>query len=484
MLNKVSKHWFSFFIAFIIIYRLFICFSFKHELINGESNNIWNAINVSQGKDLYTNPEDLPLEVFQYTPLSQLPIIFFARLIPSNQMYYVYTIWVLGRIMQLIYNLATIFLIYKVLTRCFKVSKIVSQASILFFFGGLTHLAFAVRPDSLQTLLVVSVYSFFCFGYFFNNNKRIIISSLLVGLAILAKQDGFLIVGPIALFLLFSKLWKQFFVYSLLSIISILLALVIANYFFGDYFLYSITKGIQNEPSFNQVLATFKKLFSLYSIQLGIVFSVIFYYLFSKKKMEDSVQLLFITVVCYFFFGLLTSSKLGSWINYYSLFFVFSFMLVGVFIDNYSTIRWINPLVYQLTISILVIVFLFRQIYHYTSPYLRFEENKMYYISKYEEVEKIKNKIHIEPETNILFMNQLQRNFLAANTIMVNIEYYCISNFDYTEFKDKNPKNVQYLIKNIGEPKVVESLCKFFKIDTLNYTEIYSDKSIQIYKSN
>ena len=85
----------------LLIYRLVISFSYKSELTNGESNNIWKAINVANGNTIYNNPEQLPLDVFQYTPISEYPIILFAKVLNPNSINYVHWITVLGRLYQL-----------------------------------------------------------------------------------------------------------------------------------------------------------------------------------------------------------------------------------------------------------------------------------------------------------------------------------------------------------------------------------------------
>lgn len=70
--------------AILLVYRLLICFSYTPELSFGEANNIWNALNVANGKSMYFNPVDTPFEIFQYTPLSQLPTILSAYLFDSK----------------------------------------------------------------------------------------------------------------------------------------------------------------------------------------------------------------------------------------------------------------------------------------------------------------------------------------------------------------------------------------------------------------
>ena len=80
----------------LIVYRLLICFNYTTELCVGETNNIWSAMNVAHGKQMYTHPEVSPFEIFQYTPVSQFPIILGSKLFNSNSINYSYSVLVFG----------------------------------------------------------------------------------------------------------------------------------------------------------------------------------------------------------------------------------------------------------------------------------------------------------------------------------------------------------------------------------------------------
>ena len=482
MKSFFTKNWFLFSLSILLIYRILIALSFKPELINGETNNIWSAINFVHGKSLYSNPEELPLEIFQYTPLSQFPVIFFAKVLPKNNPYYVYLIWVFGRFLQILYNLSVAFLISYTLKTCFDISKKYRQLFIILFLGGLTHASFSIRPDSLQMLLVVLVFTFFSIGYFRHNRYFLVLSALIVGVAVLAKQDGFLIMFPLTAFLLFKFEWKKMILFSLLSIGSIIFFISLFSLFFGEYFFISITKGISNQPLLSQVIVTFYKLINLYFIHF--IFIVICFYLCFKNKwyLNDQIQFFLVIMICYFIFGVLTSSKIGSWVNYYSLFFLFSFIFTVKIINLHFDSKQSTTLYLQLLVSITVSLFVYRQTFHYLMPYLKYNENKKYYLEKYDEFQLIKNIINPKKSDNVLVMNYLQRNFFAVNTLMVNIEYYWISKFDYSKIKNQKIKNIKFIVKNKNEQPVVQSLCKFFKVDTNTYVQIFENKNLEILK--
>lgn len=474
------KNWFAISLSIILIYRILIAFSFKPELINGETNNIWSAINFVSGKSLYTNPEELPLEIFQYTPLSQLPIIFFAKKLPEKSPYYVYSIWVLGRLLQIVYNLIVVFILYKILNTCFNLSKNYIQLFIILFFGSLTHASFSVRPDSLQMLLVTSVFCLFVVGYFKNKIKYLNLSALLIGLAVLAKQDGFFILFPLIGFLFIKFEWKKLIQFGIISISSIIMFISIFSLLFGEYFLVSVTKGISNQPLFSQVIVTFNKLVNLYFIQLVGFIIALFFCIKQRLYLDERIQLLLITISCYFLFGIITSSKIGSWVNYYTLFLMFAFLFTFMILDLIDLELKSYLFYFQFIVSITLVVFLYRQIFHYLSPFLKNKENKTYYLERYEEYQLVKKKFKIDKKDNVMSMNYLQRNFFGANSIMVNIEYYAISKFNYSKFIKQKNKSIKYIIKNKKELPIVQNLCRFFNVDTTKYETSFENENIEV----
>jgi hypothetical protein len=138
--------------AIYIIYRLLICFNYQPELCNGESNNVWKSLSVANGEGLYNDPEKLPLEVFQYTPLFEFPVIFIAKILDKSSPDYLANVTMLGRLFVLVLNLLLTFIISKICFQFLSIDKIKSYACGLTSLLLLTHPIYAIRPDS--TLLV------------------------------------------------------------------------------------------------------------------------------------------------------------------------------------------------------------------------------------------------------------------------------------------------------------------------------------------
>ena len=196
----------------LLIYRLVISFSYKSELTNGESNNIWKAINVANGNAIYNNPEQLPLDVFQYTPISEYPIILFTKVLNPNSINYVHWITVLGRLYQLTCNILLAYVIYKIAKNMLTLNKIDSSIVMLTSISLLTTTAFTIRPDATALLCLFT--TIYIYGkHIINgcNNKTILLIATSIILNFYCKQDGIFIAVPIGLHLILHKKWRVFF---------------------------------------------------------------------------------------------------------------------------------------------------------------------------------------------------------------------------------------------------------------------------------
>ena len=463
------------FFAILLIYRLCIAFSFKHELVNGESNNIWNAMNVAHGKPIYSNPEALPLEVFQYTPLSQIPIIGYAYLLDDTSPYYLYWITVLGRLTALAANCITAWLVFRLLKEVFQISSNLAFACGIMVLASFTHAAFAVRPDAL-TLLVSTWISIGFFRAIHSDKQRnLIFYSFLTGLAVLFKQDAFFLLVPVGLFLLSEKKWNQVIYISVSFLFGLFVFLGFGHFLFGPYFLYSISKGIQNPGTFSQSMIVFDKVFSLFGFHLCIALSIVLHSSF-KKRIIRVEKLLHFFIICFIILGFLSSFKLGSWINYYAPAILWSSALIVIYFVKLKDEKALFPL-----ILIVCSVFVYRQAYVYTLPFVRPFETKENYIKKQQIAFEIKRKLQLKPAVKVVIIDQLIRNFLFKNSVMVNMEFYGISKFKYDSVRAEEKLSVQYLIYEREESGVIEMLDDQFRFENQKFKLVNQFGTLGIY---
>ena len=161
---------FAFLAIILLTYRITISLNQTPELLNGETNNIWNALKVISGKPIYTNPEAIPYEIFQYTHISLFPVIFLAwfenNFLPSQD--FIFTLGA-GRILSIIYNLLTAFVIFKLFKSQLNVQTNFALFGSLTFLCLLPHHFFAIRPDSMALLFTVTGIYFFSKAYLLHN---------------------------------------------------------------------------------------------------------------------------------------------------------------------------------------------------------------------------------------------------------------------------------------------------------------------------
>jgi hypothetical protein len=469
IINLILISW----LLIVISYRLLICFSYKTELSNGESNNIWKIINVSNGQSFYNNPEKLPLEIFQYTPLSLVPLTGIAYFLDDNSPYFVHNISVIGRVLQLFFNLGMIYLIYKICGNFIQMDKQISFLISLISLTLLTHPAFAIRPDSM--LLFCVIFTIYVYLKYLNSNNKItpIAVGLLITVCFFIKQDGILISIPLGVFLMIERKWKKLLILTAYTLTIFILSILVSSLIFGDQFLSNIIIGLNNPTSFKQLISVFERALSFFSIHITIGIVLMLFYLIKKNNTNTNTNIKLIALLSFFYFftSITTSLKLGSWINYYTPYIIFSTILIIYYINdlliNYKNrFSKLKNIIIISLFGIISLVYNVKQIYIYTSPYLiNYNFHKKQYLKARNNCENFKTNFRIKKTDSILTINPLNRMFLASNTILVNIEYYHVSNFKYLDFRKKRNKGITYIFIKKNEIISVNQLSKIFNIN-------------------
>ena len=441
--NKHLHRWsFGILACIVLTYRITIALNQTPELLNGETNNIWNALKVISGNPIYTNPEAIPYEIFQYTPLSQFPIILFAWIEAHffHSKDFIFTLSA-GRFLSIFYNLLSAFAIFKLLTNHLKVNSQLAMFGALTFLCLLPHHFFAIRPDSMALLFIVSGIYFFTKAYFFEHNKYYIYSALILAAAFFVKQDAFLISGAFGLILLSTKNFKGLLTFSLTLILSLGVLLSIAPFLFGPYFYKSIFGGVALSLKADQFVAVLVRYATFYYLYL-LIFLLCLYYFFrvkgiSKKHIYFFAILLFLT----FFIAAFTSLKVGSHFNYY----VLPNLIVLLFICVCLNLPF-DSKKYRFTFITTALVaygisthFLFFQYFHYTSPFLKYTVAKKERVSFIDENREIFEEINSSNYNVCSYDNRAKIN-LADKIILPNSEFYGISKFSYSDFDNADSK--------------------------------------------
>lgn len=461
----------------LLIYRLLLSFSYKCELSNGETNNIWKAINVAKGAPLYNDPEHLPLDVFQYTPISEFPIIIFAKVLKQNSVNYVYWITVLGRLFQLVCNVFLGIILYKITTKLLSFSKTNAIIVVLTAISILTITAISIRPDATVILMIFTAIYFY--GRTIENNfqtKWIFIICCLFIINFFIKQDGIFISIPVGIHMLLHKKWKAFLITVSVSILLLSSVFLIIQLIGGNNFFINTILGLKNTTSIHQMISVFDRAFSFYGffICIGLVVSFIYCVQLNNK----TVNFFGIVSVFYFLLALAISTKIGSWINYYTPFVILSTIIIMYYFENKLVIKN-NFYLIRYSFVVFSFIFLFRQLYNYTYPFLDMSSsNKNIYTSKYEEYMYLKKTFNIQKNNHVITTDYLMRNFFATNSVIVNLEYYNQASYLYTNFKANNNKLIKCIIFKNTEKSTIIFLSNFFNINLndydLSYTKSFS----------
>ena len=465
----------------IIMYRLLICINYTPEISVGETNNIWNALNVANGRSMYCNPEDTPFEIFQYTPLSQFPIVVLAKMYNSQSPNYYYNVLVSGRILSLMLNILTFYLIFLLLFKRLKIDKTISLAAAVAGFGLLTHLAFAVRPDALSLCLTILSVYIFSIAYFEGNVRYLVFSGLLFALSFFAKQDSFLILSALGLCLLIQKQWKSIMIVAFSFLSSFGVFLMIFYFIFGKYFFLSIIGGLAQGYSLHQAFDVFERFLHFYSVwfYLGLFCSYIVIKRAPLNKMGVFVLSLSSMSFC---IALSTSFKFGSWINYYTQYIIYTVILIYYVVDLVKTNKQVivNGVTYFTIIT--VSFFVFFQVMHYTSPFLKYSESKSKHEVLMSQFSNFKKKIEATNQLVFTFDKQLKL-FFYKNTLFPNTEYYHHSLFStvgYNNLQSKKKLSFVLLNNELGSEQLMT--LNYYKIDFTRFEKSNDKLNYSIYE--
>jgi hypothetical protein len=480
---KKNKLNFLFFLLFflVITYRLILCFSYKLELSKGEANNIWNALSVASGKMMYSNPENSPFEILQYTPYSQLPIILFTKLFNKEYTNYYYII-VFGRVLSLIYNLLTFVFLYKLMNSTLKIHFLIAKWASFLGFCTLTHLSFSIRPDAMGLLFTILSLYFYSKSYFNTNNKWLVLSSVLFSICFYIKQDAFLIILILGLILLIMKELKSFLIFTISFCLVFIILSVINRIIFGEFFFYSILGGVNNGISIRRAIDVFERYITFY----GFLFFIGLFCCFYVTKINQGLKYRLYLVSLFAFsilLAFLSSLKNGSWINYYTLVNICSIVVISFLVNYVHIYGRKKEIIFSLKsiTTIFILYFLYQQIYHYTSPFMKYFESKKYHENLTHQFHSLKMSIS-NKEIPIYTSNPDLKLYFFKNIIFPNYEFYPVSSFSKKSYNNL-PNNQQISLIILDQPYLYYlngSPFKEFKIDKTKFKVVNNNSNFVV----
>lgn len=462
--------------------RIALIFSYAPDISVGEDNNVWNVQKVLLGKPLYTNAEEAPFEVFQYTPLSQYPVIWTAKIMNLKPGVDVRELFAIGRIFSLLYVLLCAGLIFYSLKKWFNVPGVLACFASLLTFTGLTQLSFTLRPDALLCLTFISSILFFL--KFLKDKKKsgLIIASLFAVLAIFTKQNGIQL--PI-LFIAFAFVFTDLkttikVMFWFLAFCTAFFLLFYALY--GQQFLIAAIGGVDNPVDFIRGYQVWDHFFFMYMpFVIGFVFISL---VFLQKGKSDSSKFLSVALIGTLLFALVSMMKEGSWINYFSEFFIIGNIATAIYLDEQIKLNGSVSKYLKFAIFIFMIFWglntFVHQYFHRHAEHLSARPKIQYFKEK--EVADFLSGQAMPERTFVFTPLKHLKNLIPQYSILPNTEYYSVSKMNFKKVRDYSISGkLSYIVLESSDFPGYRTL-KQMDIVTDNYVLLKKINGISIYK--
>ncbi|WP_316842514.1 glycosyltransferase family 39 protein [Pedobacter gandavensis] len=486
----------SVFLLFCVL-RVLIIFSKGTDIAGIEQNVIYSTQVFMDSAKLYLFPSDAPFSITQYTPVYYYLCGFTAKILGFNASD-IPSLYIIGRIWSMIFNLITAIFIFKIASNLLKLSKNTSYLLFLMsFVYGFAH-NFAVRPDSLQDMMgIASIYCFMCYykkrDSGSNSFLLLALTVALSAISFFAKQSG---LQFIIIFLGFSILNKDWRTFLKLSLVSILIygALMLLFRIMYPSFLHNIFGGVANGINIDNYIKFIltRNIFILTVWPLILVTLYIFIKNNTIFKGNATERLLSLAALGSLIFAAVTALKMGSTVQYFIIFINLSLLIIA---KNFEG-KKINTL-FQTYLILVVFVYaahnvkIIRNFDH--NPYLEKQRAAARKVVEY-----IRNN-RVEHSGRSLFAN-LSTDSTLPSRQQINNEFFdicIIPQMDILEYSTGPLKIIDYKrIENMmqsGEIEfIIESLPKskfsiIDKLETIKNTNFKPVKEIDgyvIYKFN
>ena len=483
-LLNISFYTSVFSLLLFLLLRLLLVYSYASDIGGVENNVIYSVAKVLAGGTLYDNPETNNFNITQYSPLYYYTVIITTKLLKLNPISDLHAIYIIGRYYSLLFNLISVYLIYRLLTKKFYVEKKLALIAGIIYFIHLTRIHFAARPDALFGLIFILI--IFCFVKYFQENSKnkivFVLGLLLIVISIYIKQTGiqFLVIIPAYFF--FIKKFKSFFISLILLFVFGALLYGAFNLIYNSYFFSNTVGGINNGVSIARIYDVFSHFFLKYQVLfiLGLIVSAQFF----DKKQNLEIRFIAFVSIGVFCFAFVTSMKEGSWINYYNEFIIATIILSAVMFERISKTTNLSDNSHQfakIVCTVFIVILLpnvvLQKLYHEHFQHLK-ESSSLY---------KNKQKVATILESRLL-SNQYFLSFddqinamLPLNSVVPNKDLVpSQSKFNYQNFTNSfNIGKIRFIVKYSGS-----AIANFMGCDFSNFKEIYKDENFTIYESN
>jgi len=314
------------------ILRLFIVASKGTDIAGIEQNVIYSIQTLLHNGRLYTSPSTAPFAITQYTPIYYYICGLTAK-ICGYKAYDVQMLYWIGRSWDLLFNVITACIIYRIGTAVLFLSKYKSLFLLVLAFTLTMSHNFAVRPDSLTDLLgIAAIYSYM--RYYQQDEKhkksdlRLLLTVFLTALAVFTKQSGIQLILIFGVFTLLIKDWPTLLKLIIFSLMIYGAMLFLFMHLYSS-FLENVVGGIANGisiPNFLSVITKTIVVVSVWPLAVISLFLLLRNNLLLKGNIAD--RILATCTLGSFVFAIVTALKMGSTPQYFILFVNLSLLLM------------------------------------------------------------------------------------------------------------------------------------------------------------
>jgi len=334
------------FFAFLLL-RLWILTTDTFDIGGIEQNVIYSTQVYLNKGILYWSPSNAPFSITQYTPLFYYLCAFTAKIVDGSKEYDYQLLYNIGRSWNILFNLITAFLIFKIGRSIFSLSKNKAYFLLLLSFSLNSLLNYAARPDSLSDLF--AILSIYCFLYYQKKNQlnfsTLFLTVLLTALSVFSKQSGIQLIVIFGGYLFLTRQWKSFFITIGCSVVIYGAFLLFFTNLYSS-FLENTVGGISNGVNFDWFFSYIVKRPIFLASCLPVILVYLFL-LFKNKfflKSNTDNQFLVVCSLGMLIFATITGLKMGSGVNYYVLFMNASLIFILKFIDDSPPLQTTNTI--------------------------------------------------------------------------------------------------------------------------------------------
>jgi hypothetical protein len=324
--------------------RIQLISSYRFDIAGAEFNVIHGVQKVMLGRTLYSDPEQAPFDIVQYTPVYYFICGGIGTALGIDA-FDVRAVYLLSRVLSLLLNLFTAWVVFRIL-RTQGVDRWWALVAAMLVFAAFSE-HFYSRIDSLYALLFVASLGALLKALPGNALREWAIAGVLAVLCFMAKQTAVLLLLLVPLYLLLAGRWRPFAIISgsmaITAVVCGALLLLLAP---AELLWKNMVGGLMNGVSPNYLLDLFNT--SKYFFLAGWHIVALLLPVVLLRSDDPRMRFCALALPVSLLFALITAFKSGSQYNYFFESLVLIFIALALWIGRAGPVpgaNWIRSFV-------------------------------------------------------------------------------------------------------------------------------------------